>query len=324
MRERPEWDLTLESLHSSQLDRLPTNDLLKRLSHSYSVDLATLFLAHQIINMPENRFIQYEFNRNFSNLKSNKNINQAALDVILSNKGYLFLFVPGWFYKDVPGGDFAEPRATLRKLGYESYLTPIDENGTVEHNAKIIVNQVLKHSKGHKSLIVVSSSKGGADTALALTMLGQSRSAHKVRCWVNIDGILNGTKLADYSSQWPRSWYIKFFILQGKSLSAIDSMKTVRSRLRLNQVKIPEDILIINYITIPLSGNITIKAERGYSLLREDGPNDGITLVRDAIMPGGMTIIEFGMDHYYTHPDINLKTVALVQTILSYLNTANR
>jgi hypothetical protein len=98
-------------------------------------------------------------------------------------------------------------------------------------------------------------------------------------------------------------------------------MTTKRSRARFNLFNVPEHILVVNYIGIPLSGDITKRARDGYLVLRSEGPNDGLTLITDEIAPGSITIAELGLDHYFLYPEIDLKTVAMTQTIINYLES---
>jgi hypothetical protein len=51
-------------------------------------------------------------------------------------------------------------------------------------------------------------------------------------------------------------------------------------------------------------------------LLREHGPNYGLTLLADAIAPGGVTIAEFGADHFMDQPGIDAKTLALARALM--------
>jgi hypothetical protein len=56
-----------------------------------------------------------------------------------------------------------------------------------------------------------------------------------------------------------------------------------------------------------------------YNYLRKFGPNDGSTLLADDLMPGGITIVEPGFDHFYRDPDINLKSLALANLVAEKL-----
>ena len=63
------------------------------------------------------------------------------------------------------------------------------------------------------------------------------------------------------------------------------SMGTGPSQKRFTRLRIDADVLIINYVGIPLSGQLSKFARDKYPLLRDAGPNDGLTLLTDAIAP---------------------------------------
>jgi hypothetical protein len=51
----------------------------------------------------------------------------------------------------------------------------------------------------------------------------------------------------------------------------------------------------------------------------ELGPNDGLTMLVDELLPGGLTIIEPGVDHFFAHPDRELRSRALLEVLLMRL-----
>jgi hypothetical protein len=56
--------------------------------------------------------------------------------------------------------------------------------------------------------------------------------------------------------------------------------------------------------------------------MRHLGPNDGLTMLVDQLLPGGLTIIEPGVDHYFDHPDRELRSLALLEVLLKRLGAA--
>ena len=50
--------------------------------------------------------------------------------------------------------------------------------------------------------------------------------------------------------------------------------------------------------------------------MRSLGPNDGLALTLDEIFPGGATLVEIGLDHYMSAPDIDRRTQALTRAVL--------
>ena len=53
------------------------------------------------------------------------------------------------------------------------------------------------------------------------------------------------------------------------------------------------------------------------------GPNDGLALTLDEIFPGAATLVELGLDHYMSAPDIGRRTVALTHAVLRLVAERN-
>ena len=52
----------------------------------------------------------------------------------------------------------------------------------------------------------------------------------------------------------------------------------------------------------------------------DDGPNDGLSLLPDLIVPNTQTILAPESDHFFAEdPEIDMKTVAFLKTILERL-----
>ncbi len=210
-RVNAEWDVLLDSLHATS--SVPDGAKLKDLSQRWGVDFAALFLAKQLLSNPENRRIAERFAQNFERER------QARSGALPGD--YLIAFAPGWFYRRNPqtGADFAGPRRILERRGVKTRLIETEEAGTVERNAEIISRELMRLGAEREKVILVSTSKAGAESALALSMAAPAN--RYVKAWVNIGGLLHGTKLADQALRWPKSWYVRLFILgvySGRSL----------------------------------------------------------------------------------------------------------
>jgi hypothetical protein len=93
-------------------------------------------------------------------------------------------------------------------------------------------------------------------------------------------------------------------------------MSAARSHARLANMTLPNDLVVINYIGIPFSGDISSRVSFFYSRLREHGPNDGLTLVTDPVLPGTHTIVALGQDHFFADdPELELRTLALTSVL---------
>ena len=89
----------------------------------------------------------------------------------------------------------------------------------------------------------------------------------------------------------------------------------------MNSIRLPRKILAVQYVAAPLSGDIADDVRGRYTYLRKYGPNDGLTLLADELVPGGITIIEPSFDHFYRDPEINLKSMAIANLVAEELNT---
>ena len=76
-------------------------------------------------------------------------------------------------------------------------------------------------------------------------------------------------------------------------------------------------MVIVNYLGIPLSGQVSRLAATHYRFLRSYGPNDGLTRVTDAVAPGSLTLLAPGRDHFLAQdPEIGVRAEALMRLML--------
>jgi hypothetical protein len=319
----PAWDAALDTMQASLVDdRLPSSSELSQWSREFSTDTAALVLARQLRRQAEAQPLYALY------------LDELAHDADARatqrfDTGTLFLFVPGWLYRTdtTTGADFARFRTLLADHGARMALAVTDENGTVEHNAALIAQQVraLRASNELASVVLVSASKGGPEAALALSMLRDEPAANAIKAWINVGGLLGGTALADLGLSWPLCWLLQLAVLpnglRDSSFDGIRSLTPERSTQRASALRLPAHVLVVSYVAVPLSGQLSAIARDGYGRLRALGPNDGLTLITDAIAPGGVTIPEFGADHYLRQPDIDRKTLALARAVMRHLAT---
>lgn len=321
-RIKPEFDQTLNSIHERQGDMFPSRKFLRCLSNRGAVDFAALYLANQILKDEINEQFQSLFQKELSKIKSPERIERLALDPACSS--YVMLFVPGWFYKSDPwtGADLARERTVASRLGLANLLIDTEENGTIEENADIIAEEIVRVTELNKRIVLVSVSKAGPEVAQALGEVMDHHETRNVKAWINIGGLLQGSLIADSALRWPKRWLAKlYFTYKGWDFDSVASMGTERSRSRLKRLSIPQRILIINYIAIPLSGDVSVLARDRYMDLRNEGPNDGLTLITDAIAPNSITVAQLGVDHFFLDPDIDAKAAALIRTVINELES---
>src|SRR5207245_11467619 len=97
------------------------------------------------------------------------------------------------------------------------------------------------------------------------------------------------------------------------------SMATAPSRQRFESFHGPEHVFVVSWLGIPLRGSVSFRAGRGFFPMRRSGPNDGMVLLADTIFPGGVTLAELGSDHFLMDRHLDITTVALVITVIRWL-----
>ena len=298
-------------------------DTLAHIANSVSPDLATLMFVSHLANQPSNIRMQSTFGEEIETIEGDEE--QEWSDTAYNDsplESYLILFAPGWLYRTDPetGADFRQQRAIFERMGVRTALIETEESGSVERNATIITNEIMRRRKSEDNIILVSTSKSGAEVALAIGMSLTPEQTEHVRAWVNIGGVIQGTPLADGAMRWPQRWGVRlYFWWKGWDIAGLASMTTDVRRARYTAVHIPQDILVLNYMAVPLSGDLSEGVRSRYDALRSSGPNDGLTLLVDEILPESVTVIEIGLDHLFDDPDIEQKTVALFRTVVRSL-----
>ncbi len=316
----PKLDMLIDEIYQTHYRQASRRETLKLLSDNYSVDFAAIFLADYFLKHDVNERFQRYFDDERSKIKyhlGSENLRSCA-----DYSDYFVLFVPGWFYKSDPwtGADLARQRRVVNWLGIDQSLVEIEENATIEENAKIVAESIIRYGQADKKIILVSVSKASAEVALAIGQLLDAEQAQGIAAWINIGGLLRGTPVADSVMRWPKQWLAKaYFLFKGWDFASVGSMTTQRSMVRWEQLRIPRHILIINYIGIPLSGDVTVLARDRYMKMRKHGPNDGLTLIADAIAPNSVTLAQIGVDHFFFDPENEIKAMALIRTLINHL-----
>src|SRR5262245_25987740 len=211
------------------------------------------------------------------------------------------------------GADVAAPRQALQKVGLPCHFVETRDDGPIESNAAIVSAAIRARAQSGRRLIIISASKSSAEVALALTKLGPSETGH-VAAWINAVGALQGTPLID-DDILPELE----FIVGKVDAAGVESMTAARSRPRFESFRVPESVLVINFFGIPLSGSVSFRAARGFYPMRKYGPNDGMVLLADMILPGGITLAEIGSDHFLMDRHLDVTTVALTTAIIRWL-----
>ena len=302
--------------------KLPSESTLTDLTTRYSTDVATLFFLETVSAHDQSTAIQREYASVVNRLMQREE--DLQLDAVDSR--LTVVFAPGWFYKTYgaeTGADFQRQLTQLEKVGVPAELIETDENGTVESNAAVIAESLRRLRREGREVLIVSGSKSGAEVAIALgDILPDEETAH-VLAWLSIGGVHQGSPFADWALNPTVCWFSQLNLgLQGFDLEGALSLQTARRRSHFARLRFPDHLLLVSYVPVPLSGGISDRGAFGYSRMRDLGPNDGLTMLVNQLLPGGLAIVEPGVDHYFDHPDRELRSLALLEVLLKRIGAS--
>ncbi len=321
-KNNPELDRDIDLVYQNYPEILPSRNDLTQISQQFSNDFAALFLADRLWQDQKNRSVQKAFHR----LMALPREGLFAPPVSVSD--YLILLVPGWNYVangHITGSDFAAPRRLIDKLGIENHLILVPPNGSVMQSAELIAASVMRHSGSAKKIIIVGSSAAGPSIHYTLGKLPNHGELESVVAWVNLGGILQGSPLVDYFQKWPQKIALNLAMAWlGWDEEEIVTLSASQSRERVKTLNLPPDLVVINYLGLSLTGNLSSLSANKYPLIAEQGPNDGLTPLVDIIAPDSMTLIATRSDHYFgKDPKIDLKTIAILKTVIEMIESGN-
>jgi hypothetical protein len=300
-------DQRIEALDRTYAERLPSREELSELSRELSLDFATLFLAHKIDQQLGSSRLKAAAGRVMAAPSD------AAARALIPTSAAV-MFVPAWMYKDNPeiGADLECPRRAIADAGIATMRVPVKQDGTVEVNAAIIAQSIRDTRDAGRPFIIVSLSKSGIEVAEALTALAPDERRH-IKAWINLEGTLRGTPLAAAALSFPGVVpVVPYFWVKGWDLAALRTLLPEVRRARWPRVAVPEDIYVVNFVATPLAAELTALGESGYSRMADDGPNDGLSLIIDTLVPGRQTIVALGVDHYMAYPDRPRRVLAVL------------
>ena len=240
--------------------------------------------------------------------------------VVVDSDGIVIVLVPGYDYKEnghVTGADLKAQVAIFGNLGFQVEFVDVDPIGTVLECADAIENAL--QSLGEEQILIAGPSSAGPAIHTAVSRLGQGSG---VLAWLNLGGTLQGVPLLDWFQKFPQSLVFDLIVwVQDWRHESFESLTNRVLRERVEELSVPEDIQVFNYISMSLSGDISDFGWDKYLLMRSDGPNDGLSLLPDLLLPEGRTIVSPKGDHFFAEdPLIEQKSVALVLTILESID----
>lgn len=208
---------------------------------------------------------------------------------------------PAAGYREFPelGGDGALVRAVAGALGLDTRVFPSRSWGSVTENAAIIRETLAAEPPA--PAVVVSMSKGGAEVRRALDGgVGDER----VSAWVNICGLVRGSPLIGrlLDGPWWRRAPLQLYLARyGARLGSLRDLRPGGDR-STGHARAPEGVRVVNVVACPLSTHLHGPLRRRHAELAPLGPNDGSTLLSDAILCPGAVYPIWGADHYFRTP----------------------
>ncbi len=303
----PELERQIRGVHDNLGGEIPNRRQLKEISEDFqSVDLAAMVFGHQLLSLPRNQDVQRVFMEYFSLLKKGS--------YRFEDRSPLIVLVPGFDYVqagEATGADLAKPRDLIEDHGFDVRFVEIEPTGTVESSALRIQQVLAAHSDRH--IFIAGPSSAGPAIHLALS---EAKDTSMVKVWINLGGVLQGTPIVDYlDSGIAKPLFQAIVWWKGWNLEGFRSLKTGISRTRFAQARLPAHILVINYLGLSLSVDVSDFAWYQYRMMRSLGPNDGLTFLPDALIPSGFTILAPRSDHFFAEdPDIHIKTLSILRT----------
>ncbi len=230
------------------------------------------------------------------------------------------VIVPGAFYLESPhtGADGRLPREEAARFGCPAESIPLGNFGSLEENAGILAEHLLRRPAG--PVVLVSLSKGGADVKVALGRRGAAAVFAQVSWWIDLSGMTSGTPLAGWLLARPlRSLLLRGLLWwKGYQFSVIRELDRSAAGPLSEAVCLPPHMQAIHVLGFPRKRHLsTPLSRRGHQRLSRLGPNDGAVLLGDVTRLPGLIYPIWGADHYLRPAGRDMR--ALVGRILSYV-----
>jgi hypothetical protein len=206
--------------------------------------------------------------------------------------------VPAMFYQEHPevGGDGSLTSQIARACGLDAAVVPIESRGSVSANARIIRDVV--YAEKAKEIWLVSSSKGSAEVRLALQTYGNDMLDGRIHLWISVSGLSNGSSLIDHMLRSP-GHRLKTHLLCGVTGVDYQGLRELTTGHEFWQTRFepPAGMRVLNIVGVPLLCHVQKALLARYTRLKHLGPNDGMTVLNDSLLPGDIYPV-WGADHF--------------------------
>ena len=300
-------DSAVVQFFSDYSDYKLNTETLVKITKEYSIDVAALFFIKKLYEQDKNKRAQDHYLSGIHDMTDDDIKQQIAL-----LKKYYIVFVPGFQYECANnGGDFLNQRAFLDTTDISYEMIKLDEVGLLEDNAEIIADRLKELCMIHSDIVVISVSKGGLETAIALDKISGTQNISSIKSWINVCGTLKGTPVADFwSHPIRRIWMSCILFFSGQKVNLkrlLNDMSYKSCKERYKAITIPPEIILINLIGVPLGRNKRFPMAV---------PNDTFSPLPDSIASDGAVIVEIDSDHYFKGVDMSKRMIV----VLKYLS----
>jgi hypothetical protein len=270
--------------------------------NNYQLNYAGFSNLHKEIGLDLATQILYQY---FTEYKQNQFfnlINQIPIVPFQNEKKIIFLIIPGMFYKERPelGSDGALFSQIAGSLGFEVKIVNTKSLGAISENMPIIEEAIS--ALNDREAWLVSLSRGSLEVRAHLQ---QTALSDRVSGWLNINGSCFGTLLADYQTNtWHKRLSSRILsLVSGIKYKGLSELKTTNPAWA-KDFSVPNKMKLIHLVGFPFTSTVTLQVQNRFKRLSQDGPNDGVVLLKDYLRTPGLIYPIWGTDHMMRVPNM--------------------
>ena len=214
-------------------------------------------------------------------------------------QNYVYLMVPGLFTEHYPGY-MKENNAKLDELGLQHETVQIDTDASVETNAQVIREAIMRIAeKEGKQVVLVGHSKGGVDATAAIAMYPELEE--HVRAVVAMQSPYGGTPIASdiAANSTLLGWVSRAIkgLFKGDTRALTDLTYNARQDFVEKHPYAADRVPTVSFATTG-GPAFSPTAPSAYYMNRQYGlESDGLVPSQDAIVPGSDLVTQDNLDH---------------------------
>ena len=222
---------------------------------------------------------------------------RAGEDVVPEEASrYVWLLVPGLFSDLYP--NYMKGNVTaLRDLGLRYREVDLTPEQSLESGARELQKVIMDATASGEQVVILAHSKGGVDTAAALTLYPELRS--RVRAFVALQTPYAGSPVASDLSNCPAMGDIAAGMLGifGENPQAALDLTYETRREFLSEHPYPKSVATLCLATSRVDLRSIVSSTGFYVRNKYGVESDGLVVPADAVIPGSRVIYLNDMDH---------------------------